>query len=106
MAQTQKFQGTARRIYTKPDPTNHHAAMLCYRYHNTDVVTLSQSPTANNIQKITLNTGGYRTNTTKLAINQALNELNVRSDLRVYQKNKEWFLGDLPFHDGMTITKD
>jgi hypothetical protein len=45
-----------------------------------------------------LNSGGYRTHTTKKRINQY-------SPVRIYQKNFEWFLADgTEFEDNMVIS--
>jgi len=50
-----------------------------------------------------LNSGGYRTSTTKQRLN-ALTPLGIH----IYQKNFDWFVstsgGDIPFTDGMHIT--
>ena len=56
--------------------------------------------------EVTLNSGGYRTATTKNRMNQYFNTRWL--PLRVFQKGGEWFVRatgiDLPFHDGMTVT--
>lgn len=44
----------------------------------------------------TLNSGGWRTNTTKDRINQY-------SPARVYQRNSLWYIGDSLFYDGIKI---
>ena len=46
---------------------------------------------------IELNSGGWRTNTTKTAINRAFDLLNIPA--RLWQKNFEWYLT----YDNMTI---
>lgn len=50
-----------------------------------------------------LNSGGYRTSTTK----QRLNALTP-AEVQIYQRNFDWFVstrgGDIPFSDGMHIT--
>jgi hypothetical protein len=47
---------------------------------------------------VKLNSGGYRTSTTKKRINQY-------SPVSVYQKNFEWFLRDhTPFEDNVLVT--
>lgn len=52
-------------------------------YHQTAVVTI----TAN---KIILNTGGWKTNTTKVRMNQASRVFNL--GYTVYQKDFEWYV--------------
>jgi hypothetical protein len=56
--------------------------------------------------KIILNSGGYKTTTTKARINQFLPK-----DLKVYQKNWEWLISDernygdiLAFYDGIELS--
>jgi hypothetical protein len=59
--------------------------------HGTKVVVFSP----NGLVK--LNSGGYRTHTTKKRINQY-------SPVKVYQKNFEWFLSDgTPFEDNILV---
>ena len=53
-------------------------------YHQTDVVTVSKKG------KITLNTGGWFTNTTKLRMNQAANVFGL--GYRVYQEKGRWYV--------------
>lgn len=94
MAQTQVFRGTARKIVQFGDST-------VFMYHNTDVVTVSSSG------RVTLDSGGYRTNTTKLAMNQVSNQFAY--GFNVFQERGEWFVrlhgGELrEFVDGMTFT--
>lgn len=61
------------------------------RYHATVVVTISRNGSYK------LNSGGYRTKTTKLRINDW-------SPATVYQKDCKWYLADgRPFTDGMTV---
>jgi len=52
-------------------------------YHNTDVVKWNDST-------IILHTGGWRTNTTKVRMNQASNQFNL--GYQVYQKDYNWFV--------------
>ena len=60
--------------------------------HGTKVVVFSP----NGLVK--LNSGGYRTSTTKKRINQY-------SPVKVYQKNFEWFLSDgTPFEDNILVS--
>ena len=51
-------------------------------YHNTDVVTVEADGT------VTLDTGGWRSNTTKLRMNQASHQFGL--GFSVSQKNFEW----------------
>jgi len=55
--------------------------------------------------KIILNSGGYKTITTKSRINQFL-----PGGIRVYQKNGEWFIDNGAYHfkffDGIELTKE
>ena len=61
--------------------------------HGTKVVVFSP----NGLVK--LNSGGYRTHTTKKRINQY-------SPVKVYQKNFEWFLSDgTPFEDNILVSQ-
>lgn len=70
------------------------------QYHGTTVVTFYKDGSAK------LNTGGWRSKTTKLRINQAIGSLGG-----VFQKNWEWFIylykedRTIPFEDGMVINK-
>ena len=71
-------------------------------YHSTPVVKFSESK-----DKIILNSGGYRTNTTKTRINQASNQF--RLGFTVFQKKFDWFIKNaigetLPFSDNMILT--
>ena len=67
-------------------------------YHKTQVVKFSG-------EKIVLNTGGWKTVTTKARMNQAANQFAL--GYTVFQKNHAWFVSfggdDLPF-DGESIT--
>lgn len=59
-------------------------------YHNTDVVTFDD-------ETIELDTGGYKTLTTKTRMNQAANEYGL--GYAVYQRKGQWFVD----YDGETI---
>ena len=69
------------------------------RYINTDIVTWKDN-------KVTLNSDGWETVTTKRKMNQASNQFGLRFD--VYQDNFQWFV-NLPngqtvkYYDGMTF---
>jgi len=68
--------------------------------HRTQIITFDL---LDNVVKVTLNSGGYATTTTKQRLNQLL-----PSGCRVYARKFEWFVstpeGEVPFFDGMTIT--
>jgi hypothetical protein len=62
--------------------------------HGTNVVVIYPD------DSVMLNSGGWRTSTTK-------DRINKYSPVRVYQKNYEWFLSDgTPFEDRMIVTSD
>ena len=69
------------------------------RYINTDIVTWKNG-------KVTLNSDGWETVTTKRKMNQASNQFGLRFD--VYQDNFQWFV-NLPngqtvkYYDGITF---
>ena len=68
-----------------------HDKSISVRLHGTDVVRFY----ANGLVK--LNSGGWRTHTTKQRINKY-------SPVRIFQKNFEWFLSDgRPFEDNMLV---
>lgn len=74
---------------------------LSVRYHWTDVVKSDASGT------VTLNSGGWRTATTKLRMNQAANQFGL--GFRVSQRKGSWFVlygkrnREVPFQDGMSF---
>jgi hypothetical protein len=57
-------------------------------YHNTDVVAISGSDRTG--YDVILNTGGYKTATTKLRMNQAMNEYDF--PIGVFQKDGAWYV--------------
>ena len=60
--------------------------------HSTKVVQIHPDDT------VTLNSGGWRTSTTK-------DRINKYSPVKVYQKKHEWFLEDgTPFEDGIVVS--
>jgi hypothetical protein len=83
MAQTGTIGKTATHIYQSEGYQK-------IKYHNTDVVSF-------NDKEIILNTGGWRTKTTKLRMNQASNQFAL--GYTVYQKNGTWYVE----HKGETI---
>lgn len=95
MSQSQIFRGTARAIRTNPETGTKN-----YFYHNTPVVGVFTNG------EIMLNSGGYRTNTTKLAMNQASNQDNL--GFQVYQQKGRWYVSwrgqELPFEDNMVLS--
>jgi len=68
---------------------------ICVRYHNTDVVTIDPNGV------ITLQSGGWYTNTTKHRMNQ------YAPDVYVFQKRGNWFVDWMgktyDFADGMRL---
>jgi len=70
-------------------------------YHSTAVVKWSP-------ELVILNSGGWRTVTTKLRMNQASNQYGL--GYSVYQKNFEWFVDfnghTIPFEDGMILERN
>lgn len=60
------------------------------RLHSTIVVTIHADGT------YTLNSGGWRTVTTKARMNEFC-------PVRVSQKNYDWFVGGEPFYDGIRV---
>ncbi len=96
MAQTKVFRGVARSIVTTADATQ-------YIYHRTAVVTCRADGA------IILDSGGWRTATTKLAMNQA--SAQGRLGFTVYAKRGEWFVSvdtraeSIPFFDGMAVNR-
>ena len=60
------------------------------RLHQTDIVTISPNG------DVVLNTNGYRTQTTKARINDAITP-------NVYQTRGNWYVGNVPFTDGMKL---
>ena len=56
-------------------------------YHSTDIMTFDSDT-------ITLNTGGWFTNTTKTRMNQASSQFALR--FGVFQKNWDWFIEVYP----------
>ena len=87
MSQTRTVGRTATTVARGND------GALRVTYHSTDVVTVNQDGS------ITLNTGGWRSKTTKLRMNQASNQYGL--GYQVWQKDWEWFVTwqgkDIPF---------
>jgi len=72
------------------------------RYHTTNVVELL------NDGSVRLNSGGWRTNTTKKRVNKALDAWGF-SDHGIYQHDFEWYVrtpnGDIEFEENMVLRR-
>ena len=72
--------------------------MRVVTYHTTPIVQF-------NDEKIVLDSGGWKSRTTRNRMNQAANEYGL--GIRVRQRNGDWFVEigseTLPFEDGMEI---
>lgn len=77
MAQTWTVRGVATTTMRKD-------GLLSIYYHGTEVVRVEKNGA------ITLNHGGWMSNTTKLRMNQASNQ--YRLGYQVFQKNGRWFV--------------
>lgn len=90
MSQIHTVRGRATSVQTRNGETN-------VVYHNTTVVSFDAD-------KITLNTGGWKTVTTKTRMNQASNQFDLGYDVR--QKDFNWFVDykgrSIPFN-GFTL---
>ena len=92
MGQTQRVTGVATSIRGQEGKT-------IVRYHNTDVVIYDN-------RTIELNTGGWKTMTTKTRMNQASNQFGL--GYQVSQKKGDWFVDykgqTIPFNsDSLTL---
>jgi hypothetical protein len=60
--------------------------------------------------EVTLNSGGHRTKTTKVRINQTVFDLSEIKNLTVVQKKGQWYVvnetGTYKFYDGITFSPD
>lgn len=70
-------------------------------YHSTAVVEVTPD-------RITLNSGGWRTNTTKTRMNQASNQFGL--GFQVFARKRAWFVGladgtEFPFSDRMVVAR-
>lgn len=73
----------ATRVFTDSD------GATCVQYHNTIVFKLSADK-----KTVTLDHGGWKTNTTKNRINQCFRQLVNRDKFfYVYQEKYEWYMG-------------
>lgn len=97
MGQMQLLGKTATKVYRTLYETG---TTVTVRYHNTDVVNVYRDG------RIKLNSGGWRTATTKNRMNQASNQFGL--GYRVYQIDFKWFVDcpdgvARPFWDGMIL---
>lgn len=76
MSQTSRLGKTATSVRTENGWT-------IVRYHDTDVVSFNE-------KEIILRTGGWRTTTTKLRMNQASNQFGL--GYQVWQKDFQWYI--------------
>ncbi len=96
MSQTQICRGVATTV--KTDKAADAGSVI---YHATEVVKWDK-------WGIVLDSGGWRTKTTKLHMNQASNQYNL--GFQVYQKKGEWFVSfrsgeKMHFFDGMRLQR-
>lgn len=81
MAQNQKFQGRATTVIHHPLPSGAISGI----YRQTEVCTKHSDG------RVTLNSGGWRTATTKMRFNQFANEF-CGGRFNVYAKGGKWFV--------------
>lgn len=79
MGQMRECKGVATRVWRDPE------GVLRVQYHQTCVVAVYPDGS------IELDTGGWKTATTKARMNQAAHQFNL--GFRVYQHKHEWFVG-------------
>ena len=90
MAQTQKFQGVATSI--RKD-----GVWTIGRYHDTDIARFARR--IDGVTEVVLNSGGWRTNTTKLRMIQFANQFAL--NYGVFQRGGDWFVQTwIPGDDG------
>lgn len=109
MSQTTAFRGVATTIHTVSHAVGVEVVGV---YHNTRVARVSPLlPDERGLtQRVTLNTGGWRSNTTKLRMNQFSAQF-CGNAFRVYQDKGDWFVlvrgNEAPYvFEGNTITFD
>ena len=83
MAQTQIVRGVATTVSKAPH-------RIGVTYHNTEVASVERASNGM-VARVTLNNGGYKTNTTKLRMNQFAAQF-CNYQYGVYQKKGEWFV--------------
>lgn len=94
MAQTQRISKNNTTVRTANGKT-------VVTLHGTEIVTLNHA-----FKTATLNSGGFRTPTTRTRMTQVFNEMEV--GIGVFQRDYEWFVKlidgrEVPFFDGMTV---
>lgn len=93
MAQTREFRGVARATLRTPEGVRQ------FIYHSTAVVAVHPDGS------IVLDSGGWKTTTTKTAMNQASSEAAL--GFRVYARARQWFVSyrgaELEFTDRMRL---
>lgn len=80
MSQTHTVRGNATSVRGSPDSRKEPLSVV---YHSTEVVKVFPS-------KIILNTGGWRTATTRTRMNQTSSQFGL--GFQVFQKAGEWFV--------------
>ena len=92
--------GQMQRVSGRATTTTVDSGTTTVIYHRTPVVKFSD-------REITLNTGGWKTVTTKARMNQASNQYDL--GYCVFQRNFDWFVSyrgkDIPF-DSNSMTLD
>lgn len=99
MAQTQVFRGVQSSVYR----TSH---SIVGTYRGTNVAFVER--VSNGMARVTLNTGGWRSNTTKTRMNQFAAQF-CHHQYGVYQKKGDWFVAigresrPLPFNTNVAV---
>lgn len=98
MAQTRFVRGVATKVtHTQIS----HGEVTVVRYHDTDVVAFGRNT-------IILDSGGWKTNTTKLRMNQASNEYHL--GYQVFQLLGKWYVAyrgkTIDFYDNMELRRN
>jgi hypothetical protein len=95
MGQTHTVRGRATSV------RRDNSGVLSVVYHSTEVVRVNPDGS------VVLDSGGWRSFTTKARMNQAATQYGL--GYRVYQKAFDWFVSfnghELTFTDGMTLTR-
>ena len=88
---------TVRGIKKKATSYEKSGEEIIFRLYHTNIVIICK-------HKVVLNSGGYRTATTKRRMNQILEEYNINYRIGVYKG--DWYINslqDIPFFDGMEL---
>jgi len=85
-----------------------HATTVCTSSNRTVVTYQETQVVIFDDQAITLDSGGWKTNTTKTRMNQTANQFGL--GFSVYQENFEWFVSTpsgvtIHFEDGMNFPR-